>query len=135
MTKYIENNIRNYELGLIILCSVLLFFTINADFPHIFLTVTLSLSAFYFFPFKLLVIKNDIKAKMISDLLMCWSFSIVSVLSYVPINLLSFIFVLLNFIFMIYLYFFISDKQILTKGEYRVMILFHFLVMGMLSVV
>ncbi len=131
-SSFIKNR-RTYELAIIILCIILLFFTVNANLSRLFTTGVLLLSAVYFFPAKRLLITNSVKTEKQSDLLIAATFIVVILSLYPYGKYLLLLFGLLNLGFMLYVFMFVYDKKQLTIGEYRVIILFHFLAGVMLS--
>ncbi len=131
-STFIKNR-RTYELVIILLCIILLFFTVNANLSRLFTTVVLVLSTVYFFPAKRFLVVNSEKVEKQSDLLIAATFIIVNLSLYLYNKYLLLLFGLLNLVFMLYVFMFVYDKKQLTIGEYRVIILFHFLVGIMLS--
>ncbi len=131
-STFIKNR-RTYELAIIILCIILLFFTVNANLSRIFTAGFILLGAVYFFPAKRFFVANSVKAEKQSDLLIASTFLVVNLSLYLYNRYLLLLFALLNLGFMLYVFMFVYDKKELTIGEYRVIILFHFLVGGMLS--
>ncbi len=131
-STFIKNR-RTYELAIILLCIILLFFTLNTNLSRIFTTVVLVLGTVYFFPSKRFLLANSAKAEKQSDLLIAATFIVVNLSLYLSNKYLLLLFGLLNLGFMLYVFMFVYDKKQLAIGEYRVIILFHFLVGIMLS--
>jgi hypothetical protein len=120
-----NSNIYKLDIVILLIITALLFITTKGVIPSMYFVSASILVAFYFFPLKLFLVKNE-KHEMVSNILINASISVGIVLYYSEQDYLKLIFLLLNFGFIMYYAFAIFNK---TPNKYsRLLILSHFLI-------
>lgn len=122
-----NSNIYKLDIIILLCITVLRFLSAKEIIPSVFFILLSILAAFYFFPIKLFLAKNE-KPEMISNLLINATISIGIILYYSEQDYLKLIFLILNFGFIMYYAFSIFNKT--PNKHSRLVILSHFIVIS-----
>ncbi len=117
------------SLSIVLLCLLIIFLAKVEFVPNYILVPILLISSLYFFPTKLLLKKIN-KIELLSDILIFFSLNVSVLLLYTELKIISLIFVILNFLFLIGCVFVFSER---IKDTYRSLILIHFVIIGLVG--